>query len=81
MCLYLQTHHGKFPHRLPAGENYEGGFVLMLGSDFFAKLHSIVVELGSLLLTALVLCRLCVLEIRKMLRPSRRRDRQGEKTQ
>ena len=53
----------------------------MLGSDFFAKLHSIVVELGSLLLTALVLCRLCVLEIRKMLRPSRRRDRQGEKTQ
>jgi len=81
MCLYLQTHHGKFPHRRPAGENYEGGFVLMLGSDFFAKLHSIVVELGSLLLTALVLCRLCVVEIRKMSRHSRRRDRQGEKTQ
>ena len=44
----------------------------MLGPDFFAKLHSIVVEIGSLLFTALVLCRLCILEIRKISRHSRR---------
>ncbi len=47
----------------------------MLSPEFLSKLHSIVVELGSLLLTALVLCRLCLLEIRKMSRRSGRRDR------
>jgi hypothetical protein len=75
----MKLHQGKFHHRLPACENYEGGFVLMLGPDL-AKLHLIVVELGCLLLTALVLCRLPVYWKSERC-CSRRRDRQGEKPQ
>ena len=47
----------------------------MPGLDLFNKIHLIMIEIGSLLLTTLLLCRLCLAEIRKLLVFARGRDR------
>jgi len=69
----MKLHQGKFPHRLPAGENYEGGFVLMLEPEFFSKLHLNVLEAEGLLFNVLLFLRFCASEVKSLIRLFRRR--------
>ncbi len=69
----VNLHHGKFPHRLPAGENYEGGFVLMLEPEFFSRLHLNVLEAEGLLFNVLLFLRFCASDVKSLIRLFRRR--------
>ncbi len=69
----MKLHQGKFPHRLPAGENYEGGIVLMLAPEFFSKLHLNGLEVEGLLFNVLLFLRFCASELKSLSRLFRRR--------
>jgi hypothetical protein len=51
----------------------------MPGLDLFNKIHVIMIEIGSLLLTTLLLSRLCLAEIRKLSAFARGRDRRRKR--
>ena len=55
------------------GENYEGGFVLMLEPGFLSKLHLTVLEAEGVLFNVLLFLRFCVSEVKSLIKLVRRR--------
>jgi hypothetical protein len=73
--MWEQSHQGNSPLRLPAGEKYGEGFVLMLEPEFFSKLHLNILEAEGLLLNVLLFLRLCASEVKSLSRLFRRRTK------